>query len=57
MRKAARIFGISWTTLQGRINGAVSKAEACQERQRLCVTEEEAIRDWLLDLSSWGWPI
>src|SRR5436305_12537568 len=33
MRKAARIFRISWTTLQGHINGAVSKAEACQERQ------------------------
>ena len=25
--------------------------------QRLTVAEEEAIRDWLLDLSSWGWPI
>jgi len=57
MRKAAHIFGISWTTLQGCINGAVSKAKACQERQQLCVTEEKAIRDWLLDLSSWGWPI
>src|SRR5947207_1545554 len=43
MRKAARIFGISRTTLQGCINSAVSKAEACQERQRLCVTKKEVI--------------
>src|SRR6266480_1859128 len=57
IKKAARIFGVSWTTLQGRINGAVSKAQAGQMRQRLSVAEEEVIRDWLLDLSSWGWPI
>ena len=25
--------------------------------QRLTVAEEEAIRDWLLELSSWGWPV
>ena len=25
--------------------------------QRLCVAEEEAIQDWLLELSSWGWPL
>jgi hypothetical protein len=25
--------------------------------QRLSVPEEKAIRDWLLDLSGWGWPI
>jgi len=25
--------------------------------QRLCPAEEEAIRDWILDLSQWGWPI
>jgi len=25
--------------------------------QRLSVAEEEAIRDWLLELASWGWPL
>jgi hypothetical protein len=25
--------------------------------QRLSVPEEKAIRDWLLELSGWGWPI
>jgi hypothetical protein len=57
MRRAARIFGVSWTTLQGRIKGACPKAQASQAMQRLSVAEEDAIRDWLLELSSWGWPI
>ena len=57
MKKAARTFGVNYSTLHNRIHGAVSKAQASQAMQRLTVAEEEAIRDWLLDLSSWGWPI
>src|SRR5256885_27154 len=57
IRKAASTFGVSESTLRGRINGAVPKAQASQAMQRLTVAEEGAIRDWLLDLSSWGWPI
>src|SRR5436190_1389619 len=57
LEKAARIFGISPTTLHGRIHGALSKAQASQAMQRLTVAEEEAIRDWLLELLGWGWPI
>jgi hypothetical protein len=57
IKKAARIFGISYSTLRGRINGAVSKQQANQAMQRLTVAEEEAIRDWLLSMASWGWPI
>ena len=44
-------FNVSWTTLQGRINGALPKALASQAMQRLCPAEEEAIQDWILDLS------
>jgi hypothetical protein len=25
--------------------------------QRLSAPEEKAIQDWILELSSWGWPI
>ena len=57
MKKAAHIFGVSFSTLQGRINGAIPKAQASQAMQQLTVAEEEAIHDWLLELSSWGWPI
>jgi helix-turn-helix, Psq domain len=57
MKKAARIFGVSFSTLQGQINGAIPKAQASQAMQRLTVGEEEAICDWLLELSSWGWPV
>jgi hypothetical protein len=25
--------------------------------QRLSVGEEDALRDWMLELASWGWPV
>src|SRR6266516_81562 len=46
IRKATRTFGVSESTLRGRIKGAVPKAQASQAMQRLTVAEEEAIRDW-----------
>jgi len=55
--KACREFGVNPSTLHGRIHGAIPKALASQAMQRLSVSEEKAIRDWLLDLSGWGWPI
>jgi hypothetical protein len=55
--QAARTFGIGYTTLYDRIHGAIPKALASQAMQRLSVPEEKAIRDWLLELSGWGWPI
>jgi len=57
IKKAARIFGVSYTTLYDRIHGAIPKALANQAMQRLTIAEEEAIRDWLLDLAGWGWPL
>ena len=55
--KAARIFGVSPSTLKDRIAGAILKAIASQAMQRLTIAEEDAIRDWILELLSWGWPI
>jgi hypothetical protein len=45
------------STLQGRISGTVSKLEASQAMQQLSVGEEDALRDWMLELASWGWPV
>jgi len=55
--QACRPFGVNPSTLHGRIHGAVPKAIASQAMQRLSAPEEKAIRDWILELSSWGWPI
>lgn len=57
MRKAAGMYQVSLSTLQGRIKGAVSKLEANQAMQRLSVAEEEAIRDWMLQSASEGRPV
>jgi hypothetical protein len=55
MRKAAAQFGVSYSTLQDRIkNGAISKSEASQAMQRLSVREEEALRDWVLQVETSG---
>src|SRR4051794_38857437 len=56
LRKAARKYGVSWETLRDRKNGAKSKAEEAQARQRLTVQEEESLRKWLCQLEAWGWP-
>jgi hypothetical protein len=55
--KACCEFGVYPSTLHGRIHGAIPKALASQAMQRLSVSEEKAIRNWLLELASWNWPI
>ena len=55
--KAANIHGVSKSTLRDRINGAIPKAEASQNMQRLSPGEEEALASWMLLLASWGWPV
>ncbi len=35
----------------------MSKIEASQAMQRLSMDEEDAIPDWMLELTSWGWPV
>ena len=54
---ATQTFGVNYSTLYGRIHGSILKAQASQAMQRLSPTEEQAIWDWILDLSRWGWPI
>jgi hypothetical protein len=56
IKKAARTYGVTYSTLHRRINGTIPKVEASQAMQRLSVGEEEALRDWILQLASWGWP-
>src|ERR1700722_176770 len=56
MRSAARTYGVGYSTLRDHINGAIPKVLAIQARQRLLVGEEECLRDWILQLASWGWP-
>ena len=52
MRSAARTYGVGYSTLRDRINGAIPKVLAIQARQRLLVGEEECLRDWILQLAS-----
>ena len=56
IRKAARIYRISRSTLHGRTKGALSDEASRQARQRLSIREEEALQSWLLQLNKWGWP-
>ena len=49
-RGAARMFGVAHTTLQGRIQGAISAEQRQQERQRLCPEEEAILTQWLAKL-------
>src|ERR1700730_6659090 len=55
--KLSQEFGVSYSTLYDRIHGAIPKALASQAMQRLSVPEEKAIRNWLLELASWNWPL
>jgi len=52
IKDVARCFGVGYSTLRDCINSAISKELANQAMQKLSVAEEEAIRDWLLELAS-----
>ena len=56
MRRIAKQYGVPKSSLFDRINGAASKKEESQRRQRLSPQEEQAIVNWLLRLQGWGWP-
>ena len=45
-RKLAEEHGVGKTSLQNRIKGAKSKAQKAQNRQRLTILEELALKDW-----------
>ena len=55
MAKAGRTHGISYSTLYGRIHGAVSRKEDAQRRQRLSLEEERCLVLWVQQLEAWGW--
>ena len=57
LSEIARKFGVAYATLWARKNqGAVSRKEDAAKRQKLSVGEEDALRDWIILLTSWGWP-
>ena len=55
--KVADMYEVKKSILRDRINGAISKAEANQNMQRLSLGEEEALASWILLLASWGWLV
>ena len=55
--KIARKHGVPRSTLQGRIDGAVSTTVRQQNQQKLSPEEETALHDWILRLQAWGWPV
>src|SRR5438552_13717171 len=57
IKDIARKHGVNFSTLQGRIDGAIPKALANQAMQRLNVGEEAALEAHILCLASWGFPI
>jgi hypothetical protein len=55
-RQLAREHNVGKSSLQGRIKGAKPKAQDAEDRQRLTLLEEEALKDWCLQLEAWGFP-
>ena len=56
-RYVAKVYRIAKSTLIDRINKAKSKKEACELMQRISPREEEALRDWIIQLAAWGWLV
>jgi len=52
----ARKFQVSYSSLQKRTKGAISKRESNQSKRIFCAGEEEALKDWCIQLAKWGWP-
>jgi len=44
------------STLQTRTKGVIPIKESNQAKRKLCIGEEEALRDWCIQLGKWGWP-
>jgi hypothetical protein len=56
IREAAEVHGLAPSTLSDRIDGGVSRQEACVSQQNLPPIEEDAIQRWILRLDDWGFP-
>jgi hypothetical protein len=57
MRISAETFGISWTTLRDRLNGAQNRKEAHKSQQLLSDHEELTIVRWCERMDDWGFPL
>jgi hypothetical protein len=46
-------YQVSQSSLQKRMKGAISKKESNQAKRILCPREEEALRNWCIQLARW----
>ena len=56
-RWIARRYGIPHSTLNDRIHGAIPAVQRDQNQQLLHPAEEIALKQWLIRLQAWGWPV
>lgn len=57
LRISAETFGISWSTLRDRLNGAQNRREAHRAQQLLNEDEEGCIVRWCQRMDDWGFPL
>ncbi|KAH0603952.1 uncharacterized protein H6S33_006983 [Morchella sextelata] len=57
MRASADTFGIPWTTLRDRLNGAQNRRDAHRSMQLLSEHEETTIVRWCERMDDWGFPL
>ena len=54
--KAASRYAVSKSTLHARIQGRQPRFKSDQFKQLLTPEEEDAFKNWVLQLYAWGWP-
>ena len=57
LREAARLFGVTKTTLTARFNGRKTCKEAHEQQQALSFAEERVLVDWLKEMGRRGIPL
>jgi len=57
LRVSAEAYGIPWTTLGDRVNGAQDHHESHRGLQLLSVQEEKTIVNWCTHMDDWGFPL
>lgn len=57
LRISAETFGIAWTTLRDRLNGAQNRRDSHRQQQVLSDHEEQTIVDWCACMDDWGFPL
>ena len=56
LRSTARLYDVSKSTLQRRLNGTIPASEAGIARRKLTPTEESVLRSWIFSLERRGVP-